>query len=461
VFINSAVWRSYRRLSLNQHGMSEISTCIKVGRVRGKTTMRTTERTFGTRTQLSTLVTELGSVVRFNSNNFDSFSFSFILDKILQLEETPIANPIVHSSSSVYLPDAFQVFHYNLVSIKVGNNLLTDVVVNPSHITSFSSRELLEKSLSGTSAFGLQFTAKMLESPFGLLDLRRIEESAVRSDGEIVYSEVNAENTVMQTIATDINLFGKHKEKETSAFSVNPQQTFLDIPSIKILPITFWDTKDKLFSLVKSSDGENIPIQPCTTGEVIANRGSFDEGLVFSLLDHPTGLFNASDSQLGRQFEFSLDIFIDNMVEFDVIPNLVFPSGINAELQGFGVSLESIDYFWSCFNLDFNCRNGLHKLNIGQGIYKYFGFSRRTSNLNHSAKPKAIREVPLNEKPQLTSNHYQMGDCYGKKSISTLQSNEEQFRCQNSDSADRKSLQVQHQLPHYLDTEVSQTHIAG
>jgi len=31
VFITQAVWWCYNRLSLNQHGMSEISACVQVG----------------------------------------------------------------------------------------------------------------------------------------------------------------------------------------------------------------------------------------------------------------------------------------------------------------------------------------------------------------------------------------------------------------------------------------------
>jgi hypothetical protein len=41
----------------------------------------------GTRTELSALGTELGSVVRLNSHNFNAFSFGFVLHEVLQLKE--------------------------------------------------------------------------------------------------------------------------------------------------------------------------------------------------------------------------------------------------------------------------------------------------------------------------------------------------------------------------------------
>jgi len=87
--------------------------------------MGTRKTTRQTRTKLTASMADLRSVVRLNPNNFDSFSFSFVLDKALQLEETPIANPIVHSLSSPLFSYTFEVFHYNLVSIEIGNNVFT------------------------------------------------------------------------------------------------------------------------------------------------------------------------------------------------------------------------------------------------------------------------------------------------------------------------------------------------
>ena len=59
--------------------------------------------TFGTRTKLTTPVADLGSIVRFNSIDNNSISFSFILDKRLQLIETPITNyPIINNPNFNY-----------------------------------------------------------------------------------------------------------------------------------------------------------------------------------------------------------------------------------------------------------------------------------------------------------------------------------------------------------------------
>jgi len=63
---------------------------------------------------------------------------------------------------------------------------------------------------------------------------------------------------------------------------------------------------------------------------------------------------------------------------------------------------------------------------------------------------EAVKDVLLNN-----AKYTNIGDNYEKR-ICTLQSNEVRFRCKNSDSKNWQSLQVQHQLPHYLDSEVSE-----
>ena len=78
-------------------------------------------------------------------------------------------------------------------------------------------------------------------------------------------------------------------------------------------------------------------------------------------------------------------------------------------------------------------------------------------NLNCSAeKPKSLMCGSFNVQPTKENNYLLVvGDNYEKR-IQTLQSKEVQLRCKNSNSEDRKSLQVQYQLPYNLDSEVSE-----
>ena len=77
-------------------------------------------------------------------------------------------------------------------------------------------------------------------------------------------------------------------------------------------------------------------------------------------------------------------------------------------------------------------------------------------NLNCSAIPKSLMCGSFNVQPTKENNyHLVIGDNYEKR-ICTLQSKEVRFRCKNSNSEDRFSLQVQYQLPYNLDSEVSE-----
>ena len=48
------------------------------------------------------------------------------------------------------------------------------------------------------------------------------------------------------------------------------------------------------------------------------------------------------------------------------------------------------------------------------------------------------------------------GNFYGQNTVSALQPDKVSVGCQDSNGKEWKSLQVQHQLPHHLDSEVSE-----
>lgn len=78
-------------------------------------------------------------------------------------------------------------------------------------------------------------------------------------------------------------------------------------------------------------------------------------------------------------------------------------------------------------------------------------------NLNCSLTEKSLMCGSFNVQPTKENNyHLVIGDNYDEKRICTLQSNEVQLRCKDSNSEDRFSLQVQYQLPYYMDSKVSE-----
>ena len=370
MFITSDVWHCYKCLSPNQHGMGEISTCIKVGIESRQTTMRTRKTTKGTRAKLSASVADLGSVMRLNFLNYNSLSFSFILDEFLQLEKTPIAYPIIKSFSSSLFSYSFEIFHHNLVSFERGNNLFADIVINPRHITSFSSRELFEKPLTGTSAFGLKNRTQISEFSFDLLDFGRFEKLAVGSDCQVVYSEVNAKNKVLRSIVNDIDLFGECEQEKSPAFSVHSQMAFADFPR-EIFPITFRNIELEFLPCLEQSQDENISFEIGISWKIISNRSLFDNGFCFGFFDDSASLCNAGDCKLRRQnFPQSQ---INKRMQFNIIPYLFTPSDINTNLQSFGISLDSLDYLGSCTNFDFSYCDASHRGCEERTVYKPFG----------------------------------------------------------------------------------------
>ncbi len=333
--------------------------------------MGTRKTTVGTRTKLTASVADLGSVIRLNPNNFNAFSFSFVLDKTLKLIEAPVAYPIVHSFSSPLFPDTFEVFHYNLVSVEDGNNVFTDVMINPSHEPLLFSTQLFEKPSGTLSAFGLKFTTQVSEPSFDLFDLCRIIKSAVRCDSKVVYSAVNTKNSILDIRAFGINCFGECEHEEASAFFIHSEKALSDIPT-EIFFVAVRDGEWNFNPTFDCSQRQDIVLEGSGTREVVSHGTSKDYWFRLSFLDHSTGLFDTSDSELALQ-SVTLECRIDKRMQFDVIPYLVCPSSVDAKLQSFSIDSESFNYLRSCRNLDFSCYPDVHNGCKEQPIFKNIG----------------------------------------------------------------------------------------
>jgi hypothetical protein len=296
------------------------------------------------------------------------------LDETLQLIEAPIADPIIDNISTIFLSDSFEVFHYNLVSIKLGNNIFTDIMINPDHITSFSSRKLLEKPYAGTSAFGLENGTQISEFSFDLLYFGRIIKPAVATDGEVIYSEINAQNSSLRATVqlNGVNLFRECEDEKASTFFINGKQTFLDLPT-EILFVAIRDTELKFLSAIKQSQDKNIIFDIGTPWEIVSHGSSVNNGFSFGFLDNPTSLFQTSNSQLAWKFEFSPDNIIDCIMEFEIITDFILPSIINTELQSSFIEQDSFNYFRSCFDSYFSTGSCTHNHSNSQSLFKCIG----------------------------------------------------------------------------------------
>lgn len=319
-----------------------------------QTTRRTRELASVSDTEMPAPMTYLRGEHGLDSLDSYPSADSFILDTALQLEEAPVANPVVHSLATPLASDALEVFHHYLVAcITSSDNLLADIMVNPGHITSFPTGQLLEKPLSRPCAFGLKNRTQMLELALGSLDPRGVEEPVVRCDNQVPYSEVEAKNSMLRARAFDLNLFGKAEQEEASSFSIEPEQGFINIPT-HILPVAVRDIELELGSALEQPERQGIASQPCAAWEVVSDAGLIDDGLALGLLGHPASLLDAPDCKLRWQLVLLPECGIDNSVQIEVGLDAYLPSLVHTELQGFGVSSEGSDNLRVGSNLNFD-----------------------------------------------------------------------------------------------------------
>ena len=316
------------------------------------------KKTFGTRAKISTLGAGLGSMEWIDLNYFNPFSDCLVSYEILQLEETPITQPVVHSFTSSQFSNPFKVLNHNGMSIKVIHDLLTDVVIAPSHKPFFSSRDAFQKPSAGTSAFTLKLGSQSFEFEFLLFDLFGIKELLVRSYSNIGDSSINAKNSVLEARAIGIDISGECEHEKASAFFINSQQAFINLPG-KIFFVTIWNRKRDLDSSFDCGNAQDVILHRDASGEIVSHRTSLNNWLSLSLLNNPTRLFDTGNSNLRGQTSLSEGL-IDERMELNIINYSSSPSLINAELQSFMVDFEGSNNLGSCFNLNPGCCSCFH-----------------------------------------------------------------------------------------------------
>jgi len=270
-------------------------------------------------------------------------------------------------------PDSFEVFHNNLVSPKIGNNVFADVVMNPSHVTSFPSRNFAKQSLTGMCAFGLKNRTQVFELSFDLLDFTGIIKPAVRTDGEVVNSEVNAQNNVLRTVVllNGINLFREHKQEEAPAFFVDSEQAFFNFPS-EIFSVARRYGEWNLNSAFDRGETQDITFERSVARKVVFHRALVYDWFGFGFLDHSAALFDASNSELALKVEAS-QLFVDKGVELNIILDAFIPCSVDTELQSFFVDGKSLNYLGKGFNLDLRSHNSSHKSIEVEQVFKTIG----------------------------------------------------------------------------------------
>lgn len=330
--------------------------------------MRTTETTAKSNAEQSALVTELRGICGWDFINDDSFTLCLVGDERLQLEIAPVAYPIIHHSSTMLLADSFQVFHHYTTTIEGSDYPLAHVMVYPSHVTVFSTTQSSQEEFACSSAFDLKNMTQIFVLSLHAFDCALIIKPAVTCDGEVVYSEVDAQNT-LRSVVSSIDLSREREYEECAVLRVHAQQTLTDVPAFEVFSVTSGNIECDFHDALHALEFERVSLQAGTSGEVVSNTRPGNNGLALGLLDDCAGLFDATHCKLARQ-RFS-DVFVDERVELDVILDAPLPGLIDAILLHPHERLDSPDCLVRGWNLDFSSHNTSHTGLRSTTVYKY------------------------------------------------------------------------------------------
>ena len=325
-----------------------------------------------------TPITFFGGVGRIDINNPNSFSESFVFDKLLKFIERPLVNPFIVSSRN---SNSTQIFHNNNISrLQTGNNRSTYVMISPSHKPSPSSRKFFQLLSRTFRAFGLENTNKSVSTfpqGFNFVTIKNI----LRSDSEIINAQVHPKNFGMLVRSNGVFL-SECKSKIMFATTLS-KQTFSNLPVVKIIRSIFRNKNRNFNSSIDSSDTQNIIRKRETPRSVISNRDFIDDRISSFTFQYTTSHLNTGCRKLSRESEIS-QLRINERMESDIIFNSKNSSIVDIVLKPLFIEVDSINYDFSNFNFNRNTSNQHHV---------YF---KNQDYLNLSILPNSSKNSKLN-----------------------------------------------------------------
>ena len=327
------------------------------------------------RTEFSTVGTGLGSHIWINQDKSLSNHFSFVSNHLLKLSERPVVNPSVcRFSFSVFssaFPDVSQVFHNKDISYTI-NYLSADVVIEPSHITFLSSRESFKSSLSGLCAFGLEFSSQ----PLKLFDfsLMPFKELPFGSDSNVVYTQINADRSNLRVTKVSRDFLGNNDIKKPLPFSFN-QHSFLKFP-IRIFKVIFRNVQRNINSFGVSGDSDRFIGHLERSQSLIKQKRSrfnnwFASFQLFRRLSNLKSFTKSLNSKLRFKIKLLSQSFVDMLMQFKFMFNVIMPSIITRKLNGFEIGVRNIFNMWQFSQRNFHCDS--HSSYKTEQVFKFFG----------------------------------------------------------------------------------------
>lgn len=326
--------------------------------------MQTNKRTGITRTNFTTARASLRSHIRIDFLDNLALHFGFVSDKLLQLEKTPTIEPSIQSFSFVFvptLPNTFEVFQDN--NICISNNIFGDVVVDMTHKSFLPTRNFFKKSLSRLSAFALQFSPKILI--LHNLGFVTTEHLAIRSDSEVIYSDINTNNIIASNFVDD-NVFRECDVQEIPILSISYEVGSLVSPS-EVFDIIVSDMDWNINPSVIDCQSDRIGLE-CECSPVVSQGNGLEDNFILTGFKRFKSSCNSINAELRFQLKFFSHIIIDKFVQCKFMFNLMLKCFISSVLTGFQKLIIEFNKLRLFRNLDFDCySHNAYKVEV---IYK-------------------------------------------------------------------------------------------
>lgn len=269
--------------------------------------------------------TGLAGVMRVNVDNPNTPTAGFIVDKILELPESPIIGQPIQSLASPpslngYPPsDPLKVFHHNTVStLKRLNYLLAYLVVHTSHKPCLPSAHSFKLPSGGRGAFGLKNPPQSIKSV--KLPLNSLKKSVVAGHRKIVYSNINSYG--MLAVSNRVDVFGNNHMEEQLTLPVDE----IRCPNnpTEILQEVLRDCDRDLNSAFDGAEGNHVGLEGEGSGIIANTKQLLAKGLrrFFSLslscpdrFKHLIRFISAAYDKLGGEIQHLTDSIVGGVVE--------------------------------------------------------------------------------------------------------------------------------------------------
>jgi|SRR3990167_1953051 len=305
-----------------------VNTCIEVRRTMEKTT-NAMENTFVPISFIyePALTTSLGRISWVNQNNSFSNVFSFICEKLPELEVSPIASHPVESpafSSFSYVFKSFQ----SKSSIIQTNYPLAQTMVKVFHEPSFSARKRFKFSLCRPSAERLQSTTQVSIMPFNFSDMFRLDENIIAQNSKVLDTQVNSKNFFIRDIFRNFSI---NNNFEIKNFFINPNSYCLDFP-IRIFSKVIGNVKFVFFSSFNRCKLKLFRFKEYFSSPQIKSDRTIQSFRGLNLIFIPFKHFNSIISRTLDKCRRKVGMFIPNLL---IQRFMKFGFGIGFKLKGF------------------------------------------------------------------------------------------------------------------------------